>query len=369
MFHDTATSAILDALRVLHASHDALLERVAERYGIGRNDLRCLEILEREGPMRPQQLAERSRLSPAAITKVADRLVRSGFAARRTDEADRRGYVLGASSGHARLRTSTWDAVREESTAVLAELSPDEAAAVVRIATALTDVNLRHTERLLDVTPDDTTGGHVKARKARLTDEAAPALTFDPYDVVLPDERDRWVAGVEGPTGQVRFGHLTPDGGLQVSTLPRTLLATTDRSLDWEVVAPLMDLIESPELADDRDVAGRRVAAHLTERFADRANWPRLSWTVSDTPVTAAVLHFGGAWLAITDELPDAYLAVVGTGADPDGLRFTTTRGERYGVDFTAPILVGQMNHLHRNVLPEARETHPDLVPFLGNDA
>ncbi|MBB3662580.1 MULTISPECIES: MarR family winged helix-turn-helix transcriptional regulator [Prauserella salsuginis group] len=145
---DVAGPAVLDALRALHASHDVLLERVAERYGIGRNDLRCLEILEREGPMRPQHLAERSRLSPAAITKVADRLVRCGFVVRQTDEADRRGYVLRVSTGHGRLRASTWDAVRADATAALGELSPAEAALLVRIAAALTDINTRHAERL-----------------------------------------------------------------------------------------------------------------------------------------------------------------------------------------------------------------------------
>ncbi|MBB3049530.1 hypothetical protein FHS23_000525 [Prauserella isguenensis] len=53
---------------------------------------------------------------------------------------------------------------------------------------------------------------------------------------------------------------------------------------------------------------------------------------------------------------------------DPDGLRFAATRGEPYGVDFTAPIPIGQMNHLHHNVLPEAKDTHSDLLPFLGRD-
>ncbi|MFD1717490.1 MarR family winged helix-turn-helix transcriptional regulator [Georgenia deserti] len=146
---DTAT-AMLEAVRMLHASHDALLERAAERYGISRNDLRCLEVLQREGPMRPQQLAVRSQLSPAAITKVTDRLVAAGFVERRPVEGDRRGHLLGLSGHRADLRQETWDGVRDDALAELATLEPADARRFARTLTALAAINSAHAERLAD---------------------------------------------------------------------------------------------------------------------------------------------------------------------------------------------------------------------------
>ncbi|GAB3999175.1 hypothetical protein GCM10029992_27180 [Glycomyces albus] len=48
-----AEANALQATRRLHAATEELLDAAAERYAIKRNDLRCLEILEREGPCVP----------------------------------------------------------------------------------------------------------------------------------------------------------------------------------------------------------------------------------------------------------------------------------------------------------------------------
>lgn len=115
-------AAALLAVRELNSTLEALLDAVAGRYGINRTDLRCLEILEREGVMNARDLARHAGLSPAAVTKVLDRLVGSGYVVRRTDSADRRAQVLSTSDEHAELRASVWrpveDAVRRTLEAV-----------------------------------------------------------------------------------------------------------------------------------------------------------------------------------------------------------------------------------------------------------
>ncbi|GAA4903683.1 DNA-binding MarR family transcriptional regulator [Stackebrandtia albiflava] len=100
---------VLKRLRRLHSQTDLLLDQVAAGYGVNRNDLRCLEIIERDGPLNARALAEAARLSPAAVTKVTDRLVAAGYVVRAVDERDRRAQSLTVSSHHAALRAATWN--------------------------------------------------------------------------------------------------------------------------------------------------------------------------------------------------------------------------------------------------------------------
>jgi DNA-binding MarR family transcriptional regulator len=65
-------------------------ERVAQRFKLGRTDMRCLELLARRGPMTAGQLADESGLSTGAVTFVLDRLEEAGMVKRRRDTDDRR---------------------------------------------------------------------------------------------------------------------------------------------------------------------------------------------------------------------------------------------------------------------------------------
>lgn len=138
----------LNAIRELHATHGALLESVAGRYGLNHNDLRCLEILHREGELPAQRLATLSNLSPAAITKVTDRLVAAGYVVRRQSTTDRRSQIIRLSDGHAELRTATWERVHADAVAVLDDVPAAELRALVVILGRLAEVNRVHALRL-----------------------------------------------------------------------------------------------------------------------------------------------------------------------------------------------------------------------------
>ena len=136
------------AARNLHAAADALLAAVAERYGINRNDLRCLELLERTGPLTSGALARASGLSPAAITKVVDRLGAAGYVERRVAPSDRRSQLLQASGAHRDLREATWSPVIEAADAVLGDLSEDDLALASDVMHRLARVSEDHALRL-----------------------------------------------------------------------------------------------------------------------------------------------------------------------------------------------------------------------------
>lgn len=76
-------------------------QAVADALGLNRTDLRCLDFLDREGPLTAGRLAEVTGLTTGAMTTVLDRLERSDIARRVRDGADRR-RVLVELTPHAR---------------------------------------------------------------------------------------------------------------------------------------------------------------------------------------------------------------------------------------------------------------------------
>ncbi|WP_216216730.1 MarR family winged helix-turn-helix transcriptional regulator [Amycolatopsis aidingensis] len=133
----------LTATRQLHSATEELLDAAAERYGINRNDLRCLEILEREGPMQPGRLAQVSGLSPAAVTKVLDRLERAGYVIRPGAGADRRARPAQVSERHPQRRREIWQPVIDAAHTALAGQSPEQVRALTAVLTGLAEANHR----------------------------------------------------------------------------------------------------------------------------------------------------------------------------------------------------------------------------------
>jgi DNA-binding MarR family transcriptional regulator len=81
-------------IRAFQTAVDALDEAVADRLGINRTDLRCLDLLERHGAMTAGELATASGLTTGAVTRLLDRVERIGYAQRVRDRADRRRVLV-----------------------------------------------------------------------------------------------------------------------------------------------------------------------------------------------------------------------------------------------------------------------------------
>lgn len=82
------------AMRRFDATLDLLDEAAARALGIGRTDLRAMEIISRAGPVSATTLAQELRLTSGAVTTLIDRLVRAGLAVRKADPDDRRKVAL-----------------------------------------------------------------------------------------------------------------------------------------------------------------------------------------------------------------------------------------------------------------------------------
>ena len=69
-------------------------QAVADAVGLNRTDLRCVDVLHREGPLTAGRLAEQTGLSSGAMTTALDRLERAGYARRVRDSSDRRRVLV-----------------------------------------------------------------------------------------------------------------------------------------------------------------------------------------------------------------------------------------------------------------------------------
>ena len=80
---------LLLACRRIGRAMDLFDEAACRALGVGRSDLRALNLLE-HGPLTPAAMAEGLGLTRASVTALLDRLEAAGYLAREPDPVDRR---------------------------------------------------------------------------------------------------------------------------------------------------------------------------------------------------------------------------------------------------------------------------------------
>jgi DNA-binding MarR family transcriptional regulator len=85
---------LIDEIRRSQGATARFDSAVAEALGLNRTDMRCVDALERTGPMTAGQLAETTGLTSGAMTTALDRLERAGFVRRIRDDQDRRRVLV-----------------------------------------------------------------------------------------------------------------------------------------------------------------------------------------------------------------------------------------------------------------------------------
>jgi DNA-binding MarR family transcriptional regulator len=116
------------SLRALGSDLDQLDEAVAARFGLHRTDLRCLEIVARQGPLSAGALAEQAGLSTSAVTSVIDRVQRAGYLRRRGDPGDRRRVLVEVTELGRRRGREAFSGLMRGTDQLLGRYSPEELA-------------------------------------------------------------------------------------------------------------------------------------------------------------------------------------------------------------------------------------------------
>lgn len=81
-------------VRAAQGATDQMDDAACRALGINRTDGRCMDVIDREGPVSAGRLAEASGLTTAAVTAVIDRLAKAGYARRLDDPSDRRRVLV-----------------------------------------------------------------------------------------------------------------------------------------------------------------------------------------------------------------------------------------------------------------------------------
>ena len=144
----TLVDELIHLARAHEAANDAFDEVAREKLGINRTDLRCLNIVENNGPMTAGRLAELSGLTTAAVTSVLDRLERAGYARRLRDQQDRRQVMVEVTPLLAERATPIWGPLGEEAQSILARMSAQQLQALIDFYLMGIELNERHIERV-----------------------------------------------------------------------------------------------------------------------------------------------------------------------------------------------------------------------------
>lgn len=141
------------AFRALHTAVERFVDAAAARYGINRNDQRCLELLDRAGPMTAGELSDAAGLSPAAVTKVVDRLTAAGYVERTRTAQDRRRVIIATTAAEQRLAGEVFGPLVRDGMALLGELDDDTLQTLHGLLTRAADLNRAHAARVGDAQP------------------------------------------------------------------------------------------------------------------------------------------------------------------------------------------------------------------------
>ena len=152
MSRETKASLIGELIAAYRANSNqdnAFDALAAERLGISRTDLHCLDIVENRGGLTAGELARASGLTTGAVTAVVDRLERAGLARRVRDESDRRKVNVEVTDRHYAESEAIWRPLMEDWQRMLSgRWSVDELRAITEFLRASTELGARHAERI-----------------------------------------------------------------------------------------------------------------------------------------------------------------------------------------------------------------------------
>lgn len=142
--HAGTVQGVTEALRRLDATLDLLDDAAARALGIGRTDLRAMEIISRSGPVSATSLATQLRLTSGAVTTLIDRLVTAGIAVRKADPDDRRKVALELTRKGRAREARLFGPLGQRVGAALRRYSSSELGLIVGFLESVTEVTEQH---------------------------------------------------------------------------------------------------------------------------------------------------------------------------------------------------------------------------------
>jgi len=121
----------------------------AERLGVNRTDLHCLNIIQNAGGVTAGELAAEAGLTTGAVTGVIDRLERAGFARRVTDPDDRRRVKVEVTQKFYERADKIWGPMAKDwESRLTSRFTGEELERVIDFLRTTNEVGRKHMERV-----------------------------------------------------------------------------------------------------------------------------------------------------------------------------------------------------------------------------
>jgi DNA-binding MarR family transcriptional regulator len=140
---------LISEFRIAGNQDSAFDNLAADRLGLNRTDLHCINIIENSGGLTAGQLAAEAGVTSGAVTGVIDRLERAGYARRVPDPADRRRVKLEVTPKFYARADKIWGPVASDWALRLGgRFSAEELERVIDFLRTTTELSGEHLERL-----------------------------------------------------------------------------------------------------------------------------------------------------------------------------------------------------------------------------
>jgi DNA-binding MarR family transcriptional regulator len=140
---------LISEFRIATNQDSAFDNLAAERIGLNRTDLHCINIVENSGGLTAGALAAEAGLTTGAVTGVIDRLERAGYARRVPDPADRRRVKLEVTPKWYARAEKIWGPVASDwATRLGGRFSAEELERVIEFFRTSNELSRVHLDRL-----------------------------------------------------------------------------------------------------------------------------------------------------------------------------------------------------------------------------
>ena len=145
---DGLRTALSWEIQAFQSSVDAFDEIAAQRLAVTRTDMRCLEILLRDGAASAGAIGQAVGLTSGGVTAMLTRLERQGYVRRATDPADRRRVTVEVTEQARRLTDELYGPIVHDGFELLDKYGAAELTLLTDFLTATRELYERHLTRV-----------------------------------------------------------------------------------------------------------------------------------------------------------------------------------------------------------------------------
>jgi DNA-binding MarR family transcriptional regulator len=140
---------LVSEFRISGNQDSAFDNLAAERLGVNRTDLHCLNTIENAGGLTAGELARETGLTTGAVTGVIDRLERAGYARRAPDPEDRRRVKVEVTPKFYSRADRIWGPLAADwERSLSARFTAEQLERVIEFLRTTNEVGRRHIERV-----------------------------------------------------------------------------------------------------------------------------------------------------------------------------------------------------------------------------